>query len=46
MCVRERGGRCDINLYPKPNKQTKTKKKKFSVWGELGFPVKYLFIFI
>ena len=37
MCVRERGGRCDINLYPKPNKQTKTKKKSFPFGGNWVF---------
>lgn len=45
MCVRERGGRCDINLYPKPNKQTKTKKKVFRLGG-IGFSCEIYFLFI
>ena len=40
--MREKEAVVAILIYTKPNKQTKT-KKKFSVWGELGFPVKFIF---
>ena len=43
--MREKEAVVAILIYPKPNKQTKT-KKKFSVWGELGFPVKFIYIYL
>lgn len=43
--MREKEAVVAILIYTKPNKQTKT-KKKFSVWGELGFPVKFIYIYL